>query len=156
MKFIHLSSLLLYFVTEDLANTLGQIKSKLQREDIYFLLGFVVWREAVAPCHRCPQNPQIRGDGWPSDGTASHAISSAGEKSLPTTVKSISCLRAWTWEQAGKTSVYYCNGFWFLTGMWEFKFQAADKHQHKFAFGATNGAFSGVLPGISLLLSHEY
>lgn len=80
MKFIHLSSLLLYFVTEDLANTLGQIKSKLQREDIYFLLGFVVWREAVSPCHRRPQNPQIRGDGWPSDGTASHAISSAGEK----------------------------------------------------------------------------
>jgi len=63
MEFIHLSSLLLYFVTADLANTLGQIKSRLQREDIHFLLGFVVWREAVAPCHRCLQNPQIRGDG---------------------------------------------------------------------------------------------
>lgn len=63
----------------DLTNTLVQLKSKLQREDIYFLLGFAVWREAAAPCHRYPQNLQTRADRQPGGDTASHAVSSAGE-----------------------------------------------------------------------------
>lgn len=52
------SSLLLYCVTVDLANTLGQLKPNLQRADIYFVLGFAVWRQAEAPCDLL--SPQIR------------------------------------------------------------------------------------------------